>query len=450
MNLQNKQARLQLISLIIGIFLTVYKIHVSINLEPVVDPYDSPSYFNFKLLGGVRMPIITFIFSSLNSHESIIIFHTVFSAICWIILSQTIFVIRVHLGLAFLISLLTLSLGFSNQVYLLDGFINAESLNISVLVLLISSLIILVVKKYFLAYFLFYFSVIFYAGIKSINALSGVFIVIIITAFIYMNSNLTKKAFTFIFGMSCFLVSVLFYLFIKVDATPILNTSALINQRIWNVNSWKTFALEEGFPIQARSTYVRFKARDLGIPPDSAVSRQPDYKKWYEDEGGKRFLVKFMASNPGYTLLGPIAFPIFDQNYSLGQTIWGGASTGILNSEIHGNVWYKAWPANVIFWSSNRATGYLQFSLFLLIISIALFPTFNSGKTDKDIQKIIMILMVIGLQGSYFAWWFGSTPTDIGRHQFPFAVITRIAFILSILHLGKIVFDRIQKVKLKN
>ena len=61
-----------------------------------------------------------------------------------------------------------------------------------------------------------------------------------------------------------------------------------------------------------------------------------------------------------------------------------------------------------------------------------------------------MILMVIGLQGSYFAWWFGSTPTDIGRHQFPFAVITRIAFILSILHLGKIVFDRIQKVKLKN
>jgi hypothetical protein len=322
-------------------------------------------------------------------------------------------------------------------VYLLDGFINAESLNISALVLLISCLINLVVKKSFSAYFLFYFSTIFYAGIKSINALSGVFIIIIITAFIYLNGNLNKRAFTFILGASSFLVSFLFYLFIKVDATPILNTSALINQRIWNVDSWKAFALEEGFPIQARSTFVRFKARDLGIPSDAAVSLQPDYKKWYEDEGGKRFLVNFMASNLDYTLIGPIAFPIFDQNYGLSQTIWGGASTGILNSEIYRSVWYTAWPTNAIFWSSNRATGYLQFSLFLLMISIAIFPTFISGKTDKDIQKIILILIIIGLQGSYFAWWFGSTPSDIGRHQFPFAVIIRIAFILSILHLGK-------------
>lgn len=269
----------------------------------------------------------------------------------------------------------------------------------------------------------------------------------IITGFIYINGNLHKKAFALILVISSFLSSLLFYFFVKVDATPILNTSALINQRIWNVNSWKTFVLEEGFPVQARSTFVRFKSRDLGIPPDAAVSLQPDYKKWYEEEGGKRFLVNFMKSNLDYTLLGPIAFPIFDRNYDLSLTIWGGASTGILNSDIYRSAWNDAWPTNAIFWNTNRANGYIQFSLFLLIISIALFPKFNSNKSDRDIQSIIMILMIIGLQGSYFAWWFGSTPTDIGRHQFPFAVMTRIAFILGVLRLGKIIFDKIQKIK---
>jgi hypothetical protein len=444
---RKKQVYLQLISLFIGIFLTIYKIYVSADLAPVVDPYDSPSYFNFRLIGGVRMPIITFIFSSFDTYESITLFHLIFSSICWIVLSQTFFVLKVNVFFAFLISLLTLSLGFSNQVYLLDGFINAESLNISALTLLISTLIMVIVKRSPSSFFLFYLSIIFYAGIKSINALSAIFIIMIITGFIYINGNLHKKAFALILGISSFLISLLFYFFVKVDATPILNTSALINQRIWNVNSWKTFVLEEGFPVQARSTFVRFKSRDLGIPPDAAVSLQPDYKKWYEEEGGKSFLVNFMKSNLDYTLLGPIAFPIFDRNYDLSLTIWGGASTGILNSDIYRSAWNNAWPTNAIFWNTNRANGYIQFSLFLLIISIALFPKFNSNKSDRDIQSIIMILMIIGLQGSYFAWWFGSTPTDIGRHQFPFAVMTRVAFILSILRLGKIVFDKIQKIK---
>ena len=128
-----------IVSLVLGLILTFYRTNSSLELQPVIDPYDSPSYFNFKLIGGVRMPIITFIFSRLETYENIMLFQSVLSSFSWIFLSQVIFALKLNRWLSLAFSILILSLGFSNQVFLLDGFINAESLNITALVLWISS-----------------------------------------------------------------------------------------------------------------------------------------------------------------------------------------------------------------------------------------------------------------------------------------------------------------------
>ena len=439
----SKSKLIPIVSLILGLILTAYRTNSSMSLEPVIDPYDSPSYFNYKLIGGVRMPIITFIFSRLEAYENIIIFQSVVSSLSWILLSQVIFTLKFNRGVLLVFSILILSLGFSNQVFLLDGFINAESLNISTLVLCISSVFLIIVKKNLFSYIIFISSVTFYAGIKSINTLSAIFFLILFIIFLFVIGETKRRVGLILSTVGILLMSVFFFLFTKVDATPILNTSALINQRIWNVESWKSYTLEQGFPPQARSTYSRFKSRNLGIPPDAAVSIQPDYKKWF-DESGNSFLINFMINNPEYTIFGPIALPIFEEKIYLSGTIWGGAATGILYAEIFNNEWFRSWPMNGVFWSLDRTSGYIQFSIFLAIIALSLVPNLFSKKYENQLQKVIMFLLVMGLVVSYLAWWFGSTPSDIGRHQFPFAIVIRIIFIFSSIYLTQILINKLK------
>ena len=439
-----KDKLIPFISLSLGIVLTIYRTNSSLELQPIIDPYDSPSYFNYKLIGGVRMPIISFIFTRLETFENITIFQSVISSLSWILLSLVIFTLKINRWVLFVFSILILSLGFSNQVFLLDGFINAESMNISALVLIISSVFLIIVKRKLSSYIAFILSITFYAGIKSINALSAVFLLILFIAFLFIIGETKSRVGLTLSAVGVVLMSVFFFLFTKVDATPILNTSALINQRIWNVDSWKSYTLEQGFPPQARSTYSRFKSRNLGIPPDAAVSIQPDYKKWF-DESGNSFLVNFMIHNPDYTIFGPIALPIFEQKTYLSGTIWGGAATGILYDEIFNNEWYKSWPMNEIFWSLDRNSGYIKFSIFLVVIALSLVPNLFSKKYENQLQKVIMFLLVMGLVLSYLAWWFGSTPSDIGRHQFPFAIVIRIVFIFSSIYLTQILINKFRR-----
>jgi hypothetical protein len=339
---------------------------------------------------------------------------------------------------------LILSLGFSNQVLLLDGFINAESLNISALVLCVSSIFLIIVNRNLTSYVLFIVCMTFYAGVKSINALSAVFFTILFIAFLFTIGETRKRAGIILSGVGIVFMSVFFFLFTKVDATPILNTSALINQRIWYIESWKSYTLEQGFPPEARSTFLKFKSQNLGIPPDAAVSIQSDYKKWF-DESGNSFLVNFMIDNPDYTFFGPIALPIFEQKISLSSTIWGGAATGILYAEIYNNEWFKSWPMNEIFWSLDRTKGYIQFSIFLGIIALSLLPNLLSKNYGNQLQKVIVFLMVVAVVLSYLAWWFGSTPSDIGRHQFPFAIVIRILFIFGALYLTQILISKLKR-----
>jgi len=440
-----KDKLIPFVSLSVGIVLTIYRTNSSLELQPIVDPYDSPSYFNYKLIGGVRMPIISFIFTRLETFENITIFQSVISSLSWILLSLVIFTLKINRWVLFVFSILILSLGFSNQVFLLDGFINAESMNISALVLIISSVFLIIVKRKLSSYIAFILSITFYAGIKSINALSAVFLLILFIAFLFIIGETKSRVGLTLSAVGVVLMSVFFFLFTKVDATPILNTSALINQRIWNVDSWKSYTLEQGFPPQARSTYSRFKSRNLGIPPDAAVSIQPDYKKWF-DESGNSFLVNFMIHNPDYTIFGPMALPIFEKKTYLSGTIWGGAATGILYEEIFNNEWFKSWPMNEIFWSLDRTSGYIKFSIFLVVIALALVPNLFSNKYENQLQKVIVFLLVMGLVLSYLAWWFGSTPSDIGRHQFPFAIVIRIVFIFSSIYLTQILINKFKRI----
>jgi len=435
-------AVLKCISLLLAITLALLKVSIVIKTTPIIDVFDTPSFFNFKITGGIRMPGITFIYSVLERYESIALFQTLVSSISWISLSQVIFKLKFNPYISFISSLLILMLGFSDQVVFLDGLMNAESLNVSFLVLFISACILFYTKKGTFYILLCIISMGLYASVKSIN---GISILVPATFFIFYllkTNKLSNKFSNFVVIYTLFTGIFSAYLFTKIDATPIMNTSALINQRLWNVESWKGYTLQKGFPIEGRSTYLRFLNRNLGLAPDRAVSEQPDYKKWYSN-GGDKFIVNFMLSHPDYLLFAPLALSVYSEKLDLSTSIWGGAARGVLNYEGVNEDLVIKWPGLKFFWNENRTLSYFFFSIFLTVIGVSLLYSKKLTHAQKEFNSFIALLLIFAFEISYLSWWFGSTPSDIGRHQFPFGVLIRVLFILSIMQISQLIFERL-------
>lgn len=420
------------LSLFFSILSLLYRLKLSDNVEPIFGRFDSPSYFNFVFVGGIRMPLITLIFSTINDLNNIIIFQSIIASLAWTSLALVIYLLNFDYRLIFIFSILILSLGLSKQIVYLESCIDSESLNISFLVIMISAILLKHFQNNNLSDFLLILSCILFAGIKSINAL----IIIIPLGFILLQkirakNNLSlEQRIIIILALSISTLSL--YLFSNIQTTQILNTSGIINARLWKVESWKDYALRDGYPIQARSIYVRFTNQNLGLAPDTAVAQQPDFQKWYKVKGNK-FLLKFMLSHPDYTFLSSVALPIFIREFNFDETIWRAAAEGILYYESRQHALASKTPENYLFWSVNRSSGYIQIGLFLIIIAQSLRTFFVKSSSEFKLQSALFFLIFITFFNSYLSWWFGSTPSDMGRHQFPFSVSLRIIALLSTL-----------------
>ena len=138
-----------ILSIVIGLLTILYKLTNIIRIPPNFDYYDSPSYFNFRIMGGVRMPLITFIYSNLEKYELITFLQALFSGISWSILALTFYFLSLKPIISFAGSLFVYSLGISTQVVFLESYLMAESINISIMVLIIALSFIYGVTKIF-------------------------------------------------------------------------------------------------------------------------------------------------------------------------------------------------------------------------------------------------------------------------------------------------------------
>jgi hypothetical protein len=423
---------LKLIILTIAIFLLIFRILLLNNVEPIFGRFDSPSYFNFTFSGGVRMPLISFIFSRIQDYYKIMIFHAIISSISWTILSLVLFRFKFNKILIFLMAILVLSLGNSKPIIYLDSVIDSESLTISFLVILFASVLSFYARQSKLSILFILIACILFAGIKSINAIIILLPLCFVLYVIFRNKDYIHTPGRILIFLTTSISVLSIYLFLNIQATQILNTSGVINARLWKVESWKKDVLESGFPVEARSTYLRFTNRNLGLPPDTAVANLPKYLEWYEN-GGDKFLIKFMITNPGYTVFSSTLLPVFTRELNFEDTIWRAAADGILYYESRQHDLAVKSPENYLFWSQERSSGYLQVALFLILIVLGLGLRLKKYSSRYLLQNAIVLLLFVSFFNSFLSWWFGSTPSDVGRHQFPFSVSLRIIAILSLL-----------------
>ena len=413
----------------------------SLNAVPDIGKYDSNSYFKFNLFGGLRMPIITLIYDVIENPVKITIFQTTISAISLFILSLSLFLLKFKKDLILVTGLLIVVLGNSSQIIYLDSSMDSESLNLTAINFLLSSIIILFnTSSSRFAKVYFFICLIFFVGIKTMNNVISIFILTYLVLF--KNYLLiSKKRKIFSYTVIIVIMSLNLTYFTNTKITPELNTSAIINSRLWEVPKWREFILKNHFPVEARSIFVRFESRNLGEPPDAAVGDLKQFKNWYTEKGGNNFLLKFMISHPSYTFFGPIAFPLLTQRLTLDETIWRGAAVGRLDYETFTSANYQFLNLDFIFWPLDRSNAYFYLAIMIFVIGIGQIVRFLYKDYILELDLIVFLVFLF-FSISYFAWWFGSTPSDLGRQQFAFAYGIRIVYILNLLIISELILRK--------
>lgn len=449
MNSSIKDRLVYLFFIILFSTLTALRINGVLISEPKVDLYDSPSYFDFSLTGGVRMPLITFIYSTLKDFKSIMLLQVILSitSISFFTLSLIEYIESRILKYIFILIMFLFAI--SSNMISIDYLIMAESLNISSILILITFLFRLLKNNFRnIDVFLTTLSIFIFAGIKSVNGILSIFCLLILFVKLIHDEIKVKKnnKKNFQFINFFFIISSLItttYLTSNIEATPILNTSAITNSRLWENKNWRNYALDQGFPLEARTVFLNYSNNNLGLPPDEAVSKLPTFQNWYESEG-KNFLLNLMVSKPDYTFIAPFFMFFYTENKNLEGTLFYGYSQGLNNYFGFSSLQIFNWKTFEIFWPNDRSYKYIILGTIFILISIPQILFNKAQKKENFIfLKYINIILSFSLLLSYISWWFGSTPKELPRHQFPISAILYLLGILNLIYILNFIFKKI-------
>lgn len=434
------------LKIIIIFIFVVLRLFISLSQQAVYDGYDSQYYFNFELINSFRLPIITLIYSILKNYELITIFQSILSSFSWIVLmiiGSKFFEID---KIKYLFLVVIFSMSFSQIVLVRDNHLLSESFTLSSALLVLASFLNLNFKSH-KTHIQFLASLILFSGVKSTNSIIGLTIFAIYLLFIiYFNSRkkiLVSKKIISAMLVSGVLLSNFAHSTITSDISAQLNTSAIINFRIWGNENWRSYLFNSQYPPELRTIWRDRQNYNVGETPDQGVINEAIFQKWWEN-GGDNFLINFMIDHLEYTILGPFFLPELNSRSDYSYTLinaWG------QDPRVNLELIKIALPTEVI-WQEERFSSYLSISIFLFIIGFY-FLAFQFGRFRAEFLFICRLAAVTLLMffWSYFSWWFGSKPPgDILRHHEMPSVVLRLIFVFCILR----IVESLLKIRKKN
>ena len=409
----------------------VYRTFNVFNVKPFFDDFDSPAYFDFQMFPAFRTHGITAVFALLQNEETISLFQAIIGSLVWIYLWIVILEKLTFKATKSLFTVLFFVLASSSIIIEHDAAMLSESLSISSTVLLFATTIKITGASHKLFTKNFYawaFAFVWFFSTKSSNSIVMPLITIPLIYIFFTNYRFIRMK--FIFGITLSLSIFSFVSSITSDVSKTLNTAGTIHNRLWIDDEWREKLLLSGYPKYSNDIWLSHGTNDLGTPPDQAVVNLSGYKKWWENQG-ENFLIKFTVTNPDYALLGPVALPLLNSNFTYKQTLLSGWSQGTdMTFEIPG--FRNSVLQRTIFWPDEPEKAYLAISLCFIAIGLSLLVLVKNK--SKSVFYLVVLSLFYVFLWSYFNWWFGSKPVDMTRHNLAAAVMFRLLAIFSIFY----------------
>jgi hypothetical protein len=398
------------------------------------------SYFEFSTINSVRMPQISYIFSSLQFFGAISIFQSIVGIFCWSVFILALNGFFNNYYVKILNLLLVFTLAMSSPIMKFDLIILSESLAISFGVLLMAAFIYSVKKRNDLSYFYLAIAILLFGFPKQSNAFISFLLATIFFGFTIAKFSKFRRIYPVIFSTFSFVITLYFY--------DVSKSNNFIEQQVSMVNiiertyddfDKQQYWLNQGFPAIAYQVYGSAPFRT----PVEMTNDTPQVKAWKQTEYSHPS-EKFILGNPMFATFAPVVPYMFIDHYSFYESIFPPLATGVIESDktidlnsktmnVIPNYLTKLELPRTFWWPKSE----VSIKIFLITIFSTLFISLivlSRKKEEYNLRLIFVCSYLFFIFGTWANWNVALVYT-LDRLLTPWAVQLRLTFIIAIIYL---------------
>jgi hypothetical protein len=403
------------------------------------DPYDSLSYFNPTWNSPIRMPMISYLFSSLEYFGAIVFTQTIIGIIGWVFLAYAISLLVSSTNIKTISSLLVYSLALSSPIVAFDSIILSESLTISFYNIIIAFLILYFLNMRTIYLFGIVIVIIIYAGLKQSNAHFSLIILIFLFIYLILNYKLNDFKIIKSLAVSIAVIVNIFFIVIARQNDEINSMVEVTNiiERSFDTYALQNYWLEIGFPGIAYQAYSSFPLE----PPIGKTRALPQVKAWEQFEKNSPIEI-YAVKNLDFLIFAPIKPNLFIPHFTDFESILSTIVRGYrldqnrllpnLASGTSEPFYLEDMNLLRTFWWQEKSNQ--SKLLFLVLLAPILLFLLQSAKISSKLPQasrhLIIFLLPITFV-SIWASWHISANYEMGRYLMPWAISLRILFIVT-------------------
>ena len=341
---------------LLGVFV-VLRLWATIGAPISIYP-DSPSYFDFRLWGGVRFPVVTAVYSVVGDHRAVVSLQAIVGAICWSLAAVIAGALVLPRGVRYGFQVLVLALGLTLPITRFDNALLSESFSISVAVVLTALFVRLACRPSTrLAVAVFVVAAI-WAMVRQNNAqllLFGACAVVVLG----LRSAHRRLALALAGG---FVLLTLLGLLLASSNSQIeqYNTAQILVRRVVTDPERNAWFRSQGMPNAHKAFERARRSAPVGVVPDAAIALQHDdvFGAWLLADGPETYL-RYVATHPGFVVTTPFDDDEAYQGFLRGVTAYGGSRRVV--PEL----------VDTIFWpQSDRERTVVQVSVLVGLVAV--------------------------------------------------------------------------------
>jgi hypothetical protein len=283
---------------------------------------DSPSYFDFRLWGGVRFPVVTAFYAVVGDHRAVVTLQAILGALCWSVAAVIAGALVAPRGIRYGFQVAMLCLGLTLPVTRFDNALLSESLSMSVAVVLTALFLRLACRPSTRLAVVVFVAAAIWALIRQNNA--QLVLVAALAVLVFGLRGRHRRMAALLAGGFVLLAVLGVLLASSNNQIEQYNTAQILVRRVVSEPERNAWFRSRGMPSAAQAFDRARKAAADGIVPDAAIALQHDdeFGAWLLDDGPQTYF-RYLLSHPGYVVSTPFDDDEAYRGYWSGVTAYG-------------------------------------------------------------------------------------------------------------------------------
>jgi hypothetical protein len=328
-----REARVDAVTLAILAGFVAVRLVVTLG-QPIAAFPDSPSYFEFRLWGGVRFPVVTAVYALLGDHRAVVTVQALSAAFAWSVAAVVAGSVVAHRVVRESFRVALLALGLTLPVTRFDHALLSESFAISLTVVLVATIVRFVCRPT-------------RASAVAVGALGVVWgfarqnhaLLLAITAVLLLGFGAGRVDRRRVWPVAAlFALAAVVGIALATSTSQIqeYNTATIMVRRVLPDDARERWFRDRGMPGNGDAVVAGPYPPGIG---DAAVALERDrrYGRWIREDAPSTYL-RYLLTHPGFVVTTPFSDDGALRAFAVGATGYG-ASDRALPDPVESLVW---------------------------------------------------------------------------------------------------------------